>query len=109
MNKNQVKKNQGQERILLEYACLPGLLHPGSNPLCQKEKECKKKSLDENIKEKQGGFFYKNVLLAKKIEPDRYLLRKAGVGIKDHQPGNADEYAVEDNKNDSGSFHLSPA
>ena len=109
MNKDQVNKNQSQKHIFLEYASFPGLLHPGSDYLCQKEKESTKKSLSENIKKKQRGFFRKNVLLAKKIEPDRYPLRKSGVGVKDHKPGYADEYTVEDNKNDSGFFHLRPA
>ena len=67
MNKNQVNKNQSQEHIFLEYACSPGFFHTGSKYFCQKEKEHKKKSLDENVEEKQGGFFHENVLMAKKV------------------------------------------
>ena len=87
VNKNQIKKNQSQINILFQNMSLPrnhasGRYFPGHN---QKKEE--KKSLGQYIDKKKWRFLHQGWLLYKKIEPERYLLRKTRVGINGHGPG----------------------
>lgn len=96
MNKNQIKKNQGQINILFQNMSLPrdlisGRYFPGHN-----QKKDKKKSLGQKIDKKKRRFLQQSGLLVKKIEPERHLLGKTRVGINGHDPGCAQENPIKD-------------
>ena len=79
---------------------LPRDLISGRYFLGHNQKKDKKKSLDQEIDKKKRRFLQQSGLLAKKIEPERYLLRKTRVGINGHGPGCAQENPIKDQKQD---------
>jgi hypothetical protein len=98
VDKNQIKKNQGQIDVLLENMSFPRSHFSGRDFSGYDQKKYRKQSLDQKVDEKNRGLICHDVLLSKKTKPDRDFLRKPRVGIKGHYRCRAQEDPITNQK-----------
>ena len=96
VNENQIKKNQDQISILFKNSRLPRNYFSRRYFFGHNQKKYKKQSLRQKIDKKKRGFIRDDVLLSKKIKPERDFLRKTRVGIKGHNRCRTEENPIAD-------------